>query len=221
LHLVVTSQTADRIWRHLKQSNLRVHCSSHHYQALYRDALQVACAPDVDRVVHCDFDRLLHWLATYPQELRGILDGPQLRAHDYLQCGRTPRAFRSHPSTQTRTEGLLNATLSRLLDLDPPRDFYASCFAAAPPIIARLATLPAWNRYGFYATWPFVAWRTAANPGYLEAEGLEWETPDRYQAEIHAEGYEAWLTRVQTTAEWVRRVRVVEDGVWALLHHVQ
>jgi hypothetical protein len=52
--------------------------------------------------------------------------------------------------------------------------------------------------YGFYCEWPITLWRHAENPAYVEVEGLEWETPDRYQEEIKKKGYERWLREFQT-----------------------
>jgi hypothetical protein len=45
----------------------------------------------------------------------------------------------------------------------------------------------------------------------VEAEGLEWETPDRFRAEIAELGYDAWLDQFQSPAERRRRVACMND----------
>ncbi len=45
--------------------------------------------------------------------------------------------------------------------------------------------------------------------GYLATEGLEWETADRYAAEIEALGYARWLReQVNTPQQWEMRLRI-------------
>jgi hypothetical protein len=56
-------------------------------------------------------------------------------------------------------------------------------------------------------------WRSAGNPLYLEREGLEWETPDRYQEEIRTQGLEGWKLNFQTVNEWRRRIAMLKDFI--------
>ena len=74
------------------------------------------------------------------------------------------------------------------------------------------------NQYGFYAEWPITLWRSARNPLYLECEGLEWETPDRYIEEIKAQGYEEWKKSFQTGSEWRRRSVMLRDFIDSALN---
>ena len=69
---------------------------------------------------------------------------------------------------------------------------------------------------GFYASWPVILWKNAKNKKYIEVEGQEWETPDRFQKEINKQGYNNWLSQFQTIKEWKLRVRLLEDCVLEL-----
>ena len=64
---------------------------------------------------------------------------------------------------------------------------------------------------GFYAARPVFLWSWAETKHYVEVEGLEWETPDRFRAEIAELGYDAWLDQFQSPAEWRRRVACMND----------
>jgi len=59
-------------------------------------------------------------------------------------------------------------------------------------------------------------WQSASNPLYIEREGLEWETPDRYQEEIKTQGLEKWKLNFQTVNEWKRRTAMLNDFIEAI-----
>jgi hypothetical protein len=73
------------------------------------------------------------------------------------------------------------------------------------------------NEFGFYAQWPMKLWQSANNPLYIEREGLEWETPDRYQEEIKTQGLETWKQSFQTINEWRRRTAMLRDFIDSLV----
>jgi neutral trehalase len=56
-------------------------------------------------------------------------------------------------------------------------------------------------------------WRSARNPLYIEVEGLEWETLDRYRDEIKTQGIEKWKQDFQTASEWRRRTEMLRDFI--------
>ena len=57
-------------------------------------SLQRALRTDVEWVQYCDFDRLLHWLECFPEELAAML---RATSADCLILGRTERAWVTHP----------------------------------------------------------------------------------------------------------------------------
>ena len=70
----------------------------------YQTALKQALDLKVDALIYCDLDRALHWMRTYPKELRKIAETPP--ENDLVLIGRTKRAFETHPETQKLTEGI-------------------------------------------------------------------------------------------------------------------
>jgi hypothetical protein len=61
-------------------------------------------------------------------------------------------------------------------------------------------------------------WRKSKNPLYIEIEGLEWETPDRYREEIKTQGLEQWKKSFQTPAEWRKRVEMLRDFTESIIN---
>ena len=71
-----------------------------------RAALEAGIRTGALHIHLCDFDRLLHWQMSYPDELRSVID--DISAHDFVVLGRTERAFATHPDYQVQTERLSN-----------------------------------------------------------------------------------------------------------------
>ncbi|HEX2922830.1 MAG TPA: hypothetical protein VHS28_02235, partial [Chloroflexota bacterium] len=71
-----------------------------------RHALRLGIETGSSHLHYCDFDRVLHWIGRYPQELTRALE--VIGRHDYLMLGRTDRAFDTHPRVQKDTERITN-----------------------------------------------------------------------------------------------------------------
>ena len=166
------------------------------------------------RILYIDFDRLIHWLNEYPDEFIKIV--LEAQNTELLHLGRSERAFHSHPETQTHTERIVNFLGSEALNLPKTRDLISVCYSF--PV--HLADLIVNKRYttemGFYVAWPVILWSYAKEKKYIEVEGLEWETPDRFQKEIEESGYDQWLEKFQSAEEWKKRVNLLEDCVLEL-----
>lgn len=181
----------------------------------YKTALKHTSTKGPEKIFSCDFDRILHWINTYPQELIKITKTSD--RSDFLLIGRTARAFKTHPKTQIETESIADQLSSKLLGFRQTRDIISACWRLTPTLAETLLHLPTRNRYGFYAEWPIHAWQHADNPHYIEAEGLEWETPDRYREEIEKMGYETWLQSFQAPREWEKRITMLRDWIDSIL----
>lgn len=177
----------------------------------YRTALKRSITVNPEHILYCDFDGILHWIKAYTQELAEAVGTDN--NHDLVIYGRTHRAFQTHPRTQTMTEAIANRIASHILGFPETRDLISACWRLTPRLAQSILSLPTPNRYGFYLEWPIHAWREAEKPAYIEVEGLEWETPDRYQPEIHEKGYEQWLQNFQTPKEWKKRVEMLNDFI--------
>jgi len=182
----------------------------------YQTALTQASLSGADNIFYCDLDRALHWVKIYPDELRTLAESPI--KNDFLLIGRTTRAFGTHPETQTLTESIGNRVASRVIGLTETRDILGTTWIITPALAKLVLEIVPSNRYGFFIEWPLTLWRSARNPNYIEVEGLEWETPDRYKEEIKAEGLEHWMERFQTTSEWRRRSVMLRDFIDSALN---
>lgn len=208
-YVVVTPTTHRNIVNILKNLRFKTLTGPKSIPDTYRKALEKAITKNTSKIFYCDFDRLLHWAKTYPNEMKKI---PNLSPdNDFLLIGRTSRALLTHPKTQTMTESIANHVASKLLRFEDTRDIISACWRLTPRIAKRLLQLTTENTYGFYCEWPIIAQKISKNPEYIEVEGLEWETPDRYQKEIEEESYKKWLQKFQTLDEWKRRMKILTD----------
>ncbi len=170
--------------------------------------------------IYCDGDRVLHWAEFYPDEFRSISEG--VRQFDFTVLGRTPRAFESHPRKQRDTEVIINRLFGQVSGL-PWNDVTSGARglsrAAAEAIVANveddeLSTDISWTLY--------VQQNKAWSIGYLEADGLEFETADRFADEVAAAGgVAAWLNRLENDPhEWAFRFDLARVEIEALLPYI-
>lgn len=174
-------------------------------------------------VIYCDADRVLHWAEFYPDEFRAVSEA--VRQFDFAVLGRTPRAFASHPRTQRDTETVINRLFGQVSGFtwnDVTSGARGLSRAAAEVIVANvedneLSTDISWTMYLLHHNAPHV-WAI----GYVESDGLEFETADRFGDEIAAAGgYAAWLDRLENDPhEWAFRFDLARIEIEALLPYV-
>jgi predicted glycosyltransferase involved in capsule biosynthesis len=181
----------------------------------YRDAIQTALEyiefADSQRILYIDFDRLAHWIMNYPDEFLESIE--KANSVELTHFGRTPKAFSTHPSTQKNTERIVNYLSSQLLGFNDTKDLISVCFSFTIQLADLILSKKYYTQMGFYAAFPVLLWNYAESKQYIQVEGLEWETPDRYQEVIKVEGYEKWFEEFQNTSEWKMRVGLVEDSI--------
>jgi len=127
----------------------------------------------------------------------------------------------THPKTQMLTETTANILASKILAFRKTRDVLGTTWMlkvhqAEAKIRAKIS-----NQYGFYLDWPIRLWINSTNPGYIEVEGLEWETPDRYQQEITQDGYNTLKENYQNMQEWRKRNLMLRDMIEATITRIQ
>ena len=179
------------------------------YKTALRYTLETLNNEKNQKVFHVDFDRLIHWINNYPDELINVLQNHS--DVDYLHVGRTSRAFNTHPETQKLTEGIVNEIGSKILGLDKPMDIISVCYVFTKLLGEKLLKVNNSTTTGFYGSWPIYLWNWANNKRYVEVEGQEWETPDRFKKEIANLGYEKWMNQFQTHQEWNKRVKFLRE----------
>jgi hypothetical protein len=110
-------------------TNLRVSPNNYQVVALAASLAGARANKTTNHLFYCDFDRALHWIKTYPEELTQIVESPP--DNDYVLIGRTKRAFQTHPKTQTMTEGIGNTLASKMLNFPETRDILSARTAVA------------------------------------------------------------------------------------------
>lgn len=118
------------------------------------------------------------------------------------------------------TESIGNTVTSQVLGFTEPQDVLGATWILTPALAGKILNLEPSNRYGFYAEWPIQLWNNSTNPAYIEVEGLEWETPDRYQQEIAQAGYLSWKKSYQNVREWRKRNLILRDMIEATIARI-
>jgi hypothetical protein len=169
-----------------------------------RGALALGLETGADALLFCDFDRALHWAERYPEELARVAQ--EIARHDLTVLGRTTRAFDSHPRIQRDTEAIVNTVYAQVSG-------HAWDVTAAARGLSRraaeaiLAGCPE-ETIGTDVAWPLFAQRAGLALGYIQTEGLEFETPDRFADEVAAAGgLDAWLARLDADPRRWRGLR--------------
>ena len=172
-------------------------------------------AAELAPAVHlCDFDRLLHWWHNYPAELDATL--ARIAGADLLLLGRTARAWATHPANQIETEGLANRITSQFYGAEV--DVCSGSRGLSRHAVAYLAEHGQEHSVGTDAEWPLLLHRAG---GFcceqILTEGLEFESGDRFPAEIaQAGGLVAWnAVNDRDSARWTFRTRLAADIVAA------
>jgi hypothetical protein len=170
-----------------------------------------------------DFDRWLHWLTAWPDELENLsarierVVARQKVAPWCIALGRTARAFALHPQVQRIPETATNRTLS--LVAGKPLDAVSGAvwlsaegreIVLASSSEASAATDLEWAG--------LILHQDPARLLGLRFEGLEWETPDFHAAAIaEAGGLEPWVRATfDTPAMWTSRLQLAAASVSAL-----
>lgn len=200
----------------LKEAGFRVTIRSSAKERQVDTALNIALIAGETRgkgdsiFVGC-LDRTLHWLDTYPDELKGILANGT-GDNGYIILGRTKRAFATHPLQQQEPEAYTNEVTARLLNMENV-DVATGCRLLTRQT-AKLITRSLSQRHMLLfnpdvdiddSVWPLIAYLEGKKVGYIQTEGLEFETPDQYKEEISELGYDEWLRKNFTSANTTRR----------------
>jgi hypothetical protein len=171
--------------------------------------------------IYCDADRVLHWAEFFPDEFRAISEA--VRQFDFTVLGRTPRAFESHPRTQRDTETVINRLFGQVSGFswnDVTSGARGVSRAAAEAIVANVED----DELSTDISWPlYLQHHDGWSIGYVETEGLEFETADRFADEVAAAGgYAAWLDRLENDPhEWAFRFDLARVEIEALLPYVR
>jgi hypothetical protein len=185
-----------------------------------RSAVQLALHGPCPVILYCDFDRILHWMEFHPQELGDVTQ--QLTAHDFTILGRTPRAFATHPRIQRDTEAIINHVFERLTDR--AWDTGAGARGLSRRTAEAIVTHCLDDQISNDVTWPLCLQQLGRfTLGYIETEGLEFETPDRFPTEVaQAGGVAQWSEQLDDDVQhWATRLELARIEVAAMLPYAK
>jgi hypothetical protein len=185
-----------------------------------RRALELALRFDTPNILFGDFDRIMHWVECYPDELAQVV--ARIPAHDFTLLGRTERAFASHPRIQRDTEAIINRVYASVSGY--AWDATAAARGLARPAAAAILAGCPDESIGTDVSWPLFLQRVGGfRLGYIATEGLEFETADRYGDQIAATGgLEAWKAQLDADPkQWAQRLHLAQVEVEATLPYVE
>lgn len=173
--------------------------------AARRQALALAVRDGRRWFHYCDLDRALHWVRHYPGELAATL--ARIAQTDLLVIGRTRRALAWHPGCMIETETLANHVFA--LAYGRSWDLCAAARGLSAKAAALVLDRSKVRGVGTEGEWPALALQNGALAvDYVEVEGMEYETPDRFPAAVAAAGGVAAWTAAESLspANWSKRL---------------
>lgn len=211
----VTQQTSKKTVKALEKAGFNIFWGDNNHQGgNYRGAIKGGLATSAWHLHLTDMDRALHWAMTYPDELAKTV-GEVGKRHGLVLMNRSKRAFATHPIAQTSTETLTNKTASDVAG------FEVDLMSGSYPMDRKFAEIVVRQSkrddQGIYAEIFALAVKNKVAISAIEVEGLEWETPDRFQSEIKKNGYKKWLKDFMDDKEWERRLDLLEKSLEVLL----
>ncbi len=218
--IFANAATAPRSIAYLRQRGVRVAAEAtevglNHLGWFRRAAVQLALQGPCPFILYCDFDRILHWMEFHPQELNDVAQ--RLTHYDFAILGRTARAFATHPRLQRDTEAIINHVFERVSGWawDTGAGARGLSRRAAEAIVAGCRD----DQISNDVTWPLcLQQRGGFTLGYIEAEGLEFETPDRFPDEVAQAGSVAqWSEQLDDDPQhWATRLELARIEVEAM-----
>ena len=173
-------------------------------------ALKLAVQHHARYIHYVDLDRLLRWVEQRPDEWLQTVH--RIPSWDYLVLGRTPEAYATHPQALVQTEALSNAVISYLIGqfMDVSAGSKGFSFQAAGYVIEH--TRPG-NALGTDGEWTVLLQRAGFKLGYLEVNGLDWESADRYQSQAADPRRQRQAAEIYDADpnHWARRTAVAEE----------
>ena len=169
--------------------------------------LQKALETTATHIHYADMDRLLRWVETRPAEL--VRTVAVLQETDCLLVGRTAEAYRTHPQSLIQTEKISNQVVSYLLGREVDVSAGSKGFSrqAVEWIVSQADFC---HSIGTDAEWPLLMSRAGFRMDYVEVDGLDWETADRYREQAAGPELQRQLAETvdQDAQEWRQRVEI-------------
>jgi SAM-dependent methyltransferase len=183
-------------------------------------ALKKAVETSADHIHYADMDRLLRWVETRPEEWKHTIE--QIKKADCLIMGRTEAASNTHPQALIQTEKISNKIVSHFLgkDMDVSAGSKSFSLAAAQFLVDHCQPD---NSIGSDAEWVLLLKQSGFRLDYIQVEGLDWESADRFQQNaVNAEIQRQAATEYDADPEhWAHRVKIAEEIIHTALEIAQ
>jgi hypothetical protein len=179
-------------------------------------ALREALSFNPPSILYIDGDSALHWAETFPEELGQV--SQQIQRRDFTVIGRTPRAWATLPRVQQDTEAIVNRAFVSITGCA----WQVTAGARGLSRRAALALLKDCSdeEFSVDVSWPLHLMQSHEYKlGYLEVEGMEFETADMHPEEVRAAGGKAqWMAAIdRDPTQWLRRLEMACVEVKAML----
>ena len=183
-------------------------------------ALKAALETDAAFIHYADMDRLLRWVETRPDEWRQTVRA--IKDSDYAVIGRTEAAYQTHPQSLVQTERISNAVVSLFIGQAMDVSAGSKGFSRRAVEFLMAHTQPG-RALGADGEWTVLLHRAGFKVDYIEVDGLDWESADRYQAQAADGNRQRQLAEeYDTNAEnWAARVQVALEITQAALDAMQ
>ncbi len=152
----------------------------------------------------CDFDKMLHWLITEPDEL--IILIKQEPKNDLTVIARSSRARATYPETWTKTENIASRILAK--NIKKHVDFMNGPVILNEKAAKLIVEKGKETGVGSCVEFCILAAQAKLNIENKEVDGLTWEDPDRYKQMIsQSKSYDDWkYDTYHSLYEWRKRV---------------
>jgi SAM-dependent methyltransferase len=173
-------------------------------------ALESALQYSTTHIQYADFDRLLRWVETKPEEWQKVLG--MFPEFDCLIIGRSGQAYQTHPKALVETEAISNQVVSQILGMKVDVSAGSKGFSRAAAEYIAANCVPG-HALGTDAEWPIILQRAGFKISSINVDGLDWESADRYLEKaadsvaqrVAAEIYDS------EAGNWTRRVEIAQE----------
>lgn len=168
-----------------------------------------------NNVMVCDFDKMLHWLQTEPEEFLNLLESSPEK--DVTIIARSSKALSTYPDTWVKTEKIASRVLSKLIkqNVDMMNGPYILNKEAAKTIAQDCTE----TGVGSCTEWVLLSYQAGYSIGNIEVDGLTWEDPDRYITLIEkSSNYDIWkYDTYDSLYEWRKRISFLNTQLHVMI----
>jgi hypothetical protein len=208
--VLATTTTHERVLALLESAGAVVHTSEPNGHIIGRHRRQAVGLAlqrgDAEHLLYADADHLLRWIEQDAAELDRVLQ--QIQDWDCTVIGRGPRSFTALPRRLAQTETLVNHIYALITGRQWDLMMAARGLSRrAAALIVEQCTV---DTIGNDAAWPLFCEKHGFSIGYIEAEGLTYQTNADYaQGLVDSLDHDpqAWAKRIEIAWQQTEAMR--------------